>query len=72
MFPLFRPASFTAAALFWAAACGVPSGPGLPPHAVLFIGNSLTYTNDLARTIADLAPGAASVALSGNRPRITC
>ncbi len=71
MFPLSRPASFPAAAFLWAAACDVPTGPGLP-HTVLFIGNSLTYANDLPRTVADLAPGAASVAPSGNRPRITC
>jgi hypothetical protein len=31
----------------------VPSPPG--GHRVLFVGNSLTYTNDLPRTLADLA-----------------
>ena len=55
-----------AAALLAATACAIACAPAsaplaplapLPPggHRVLFIGNSLTYVNDLPRTLADLA-----------------
>lgn len=49
-------AAFTVAALTGAACGGGSTGP-LPEGGVrvLFLGNSLTYTNDLPRTIADMA-----------------
>jgi hypothetical protein len=64
----FRRGTALAFVAFTAVCAPVPSGPATAPIAlppvpanalrVLFVGNSLTYANDLPRTLADLARAA--------------
>ena len=41
------------------------TAPLVGPHLVLFVGNSLTYTNDLPRTLADLAASGGDTLTTG-------